>query len=106
MYQRSFEKHIPRQLRRHVRIVKFREAEGRLAQLAVLLVRVRKPLHEAFLVDILDAATAFARVEERLFGAAFAAAYAACWMGLGVRLAGSFGFDGVFPGEVFEWDVA
>ena len=55
---------------RHVGIVELGEAEGRLAQFAVLLVRVREPFHETFLVDELDAAAAFARMEERFVGGA------------------------------------
>lgn len=39
------------------------ESEGRLAKLAMLLLRVLQPLHEAFLVNKHDAATALARME-------------------------------------------
>lgn len=57
----------------HGGMVQLGEAEGRLAQLAVFLLGVGQPLHETFLVHILDAAAALARVEERLFGGAFSA---------------------------------
>jgi len=60
----------------HARVVKFCETERGLAQLAVFLLRVREPLHEAFLVHIFDASAAFARVEQRLVWAALAAANA------------------------------
>jgi hypothetical protein len=68
-----------------VRVVEFGEAKGRLAELAVLLVGVRKPLHQAVLVDELDAATALAGVEERLRSGSLAAAYPAR-VALGRRL--------------------
>ena len=77
MHTRPLHEHGPRQRLRHIGIVELGEAEGRLAQLAVLLVRVREPFHQAFLVDEFDAAAAFAGVEERFGGRAFAAADAA-----------------------------
>lgn len=49
---------------RHIGRVQLGEAEGRFAQLAVLLLGMREPLHQAVLVDELDASTAFAGVEE------------------------------------------
>jgi hypothetical protein len=61
----------------HVRRVELCEVEGRLAQLAVLLLRVRQPLHQAVLVHELDAAAALARIEERLVSRPFASAYSA-----------------------------
>lgn len=63
MYERSLYKDVPGQLRGHVGIVELCEAEGRFAKLAVLLLRVRQPFHQTFLVDILNAAAAFAWVE-------------------------------------------
>jgi hypothetical protein len=62
---------------RHGGVVELGEAEGRLAELAVLLLRVREPLHEALLVDVFDAAAALAREEQRLLLSALAAADAA-----------------------------
>lgn len=47
-----------------MRMVELGESEGGLAQLAVLLVGVRQPLHEAVLVDMFDASAALARVEQ------------------------------------------
>ena len=67
-------------------IVELGEAKGRFAQLAVLLVGVAKPFDEASLVHELDAAGAFARVEERFGRRAFGAADAA-----GVRVEGAGG---------------
>lgn len=49
---------------RHVRRVDGGEGEPVAAQLAVLLARVAHPLHQALLVDPLDAARADAGVEE------------------------------------------
>jgi hypothetical protein len=60
----------------HAGVVELGEAERGLAKLAVLLLRVRQPLHEAFLVDVFDAAAALARVEERLVCGAFPPTYA------------------------------
>ena len=54
----------------HGGMVQLGEAERRLAQLAVLLLRVGQPLHEAFLVDVFDAAAALAGIEERFLGGA------------------------------------
>lgn len=45
-------------------MVELGEAERRLAQLAVLLLGVGQPLHQAVLMDELDAAAAFAGIEE------------------------------------------
>lgn len=61
----------------HSRVVQLGEAKGGFAELAVLLLGVRQPFHEALLVDIFDAAAALAWVEERLIQSAFAAAYSA-----------------------------
>jgi len=55
--------HGPRQRRGHVGAVELGEAEGRLAEFAVLLLGVGEPLHQAVLMYMLDAATAFARIE-------------------------------------------
>lgn len=62
----------------HGRMVQLGEAEGRLAQLAVFLLRVGQPLHQAFLVDIFDAAAALAGIEERLLGGALSPTYSTC----------------------------
>lgn len=62
---------------RHAWVVELGESERRLAQLAVLFLCMRQPLHQALLVDVLDAATAFARVEERFIGCALASTYPA-----------------------------
>lgn len=59
----------------HVRGVELGEAEGRFAQLAVLLLGMGKPFHQAVLVNVFDAATAFARVEQRLIWSSLAPAY-------------------------------
>jgi hypothetical protein len=48
---------------RHVGSVELGEAKGRFAKLAVLLLGVGQPLHQAVLVDVLDASAAFARIE-------------------------------------------
>jgi hypothetical protein len=93
VYERSFDEDVPWQLGWHIGIVEFGKAERRLTQLAVLLVRVREPFHQAFLVNILNAAAAFAWVEERLLWCAFTAAYAAGGM---VVFAGRFRGDSVF----------
>ena len=69
-----------------MRIVELGEAERRLAEFAVLLVRVTKPFYETLLVHELDAAGAFAGVEEGFGGAAFRATDAA-----GVRVEGAGG---------------
>ena len=61
----------------HFRMIEFGEAEGRLAEFAVFLLGVGQPLHQAVLVDELDAATAFAGIEERLVRAALYSAYSA-----------------------------
>lgn len=61
----------------HLRIVQLRESERGLAQLAVLLLRMRQPLHQTFLMDELDATTAFARVEQRFLLCCLASAYPA-----------------------------
>lgn len=62
---------------RHVRGVDRRKGEPVAAQLAVLLPRVAHPLHQAVLVDPLDAARADARMEERPVGLGLAAAHPA-----------------------------
>jgi hypothetical protein len=64
-----------RQYRRHCFIVEFGEAKWCLAQLAVLLLGVYEPFHEAFLMDKSNASTAFARVEQRLLLGRFSATY-------------------------------
>lgn len=51
------------QLPRHEWRVELSEAKRCLAQLAVLLLRMRQPLHQTVLVDVLYAAAALARVE-------------------------------------------
>jgi hypothetical protein len=56
-------------------VVELGEAERRLAKLAILLLGVGEPFHQAFLVHKFDTAAALARIEERLFGGAFTAAY-------------------------------
>ena len=56
-------------------MVELCESKGSLARLAMLLLRVGEPFHETFLVDELDAPTAFAGMEERFFSGAFSAAY-------------------------------
>ena len=58
-----------------MRVVELGEAEGRLAQLAVLFLRMGQPLHQTVLVHIFDAATAFAGVEERFLDGALGSAY-------------------------------
>jgi hypothetical protein len=52
---------------RHVRIVELGKAKRRLAEFAVLFLRMGQPFHQAVLMDEFDAATAFAGIEERLF---------------------------------------
>lgn len=51
---------------RHVWRIQLCKPEGGLAELAVFLLRVGQPFHQAVLVDVLDTAATFARVEERL----------------------------------------
>lgn len=68
-----------------MRVVEFCEAKGRFTELAVLLVGMGEPLHQAVLVDELDAATALAGVEERLCSRSLTATYPAC-VALGWRL--------------------
>lgn len=58
-------------------MVEFGKAEGSFAELTMLLLRVRKPFHQTFLVNIHDAATAFAWVIERLLFRRFATTYPA-----------------------------
>lgn len=48
----------------HVGSVEFGEAKGCLAQLAVFLLGMGQPFHQAVLMDIFDASAAFARIEE------------------------------------------
>jgi hypothetical protein len=55
-----------REALRHVRMIEFRKAEWCLAELAILLLRMGEPFHQTVLMDELDAATAFARIEEWL----------------------------------------
>lgn len=93
-------KHHPGQSLGHVGIVEFGEAEGRLAQLAVLFVGVTEPFHQAVLVHKLDAARAFAWVEERLIETTLAATNAAGVHSLRARVHSfkattfAFGFGG------------
>jgi hypothetical protein len=61
---------------RHVGGVDRGEGEPVAAQLAILLARVAHPLHQALLVDPLDAARADARVEEGSVGEPLRAAHA------------------------------
>jgi hypothetical protein len=56
-------------------VVEFGESEWGLAKLAVLFLGVRKPLHQAVLVNELDAPAAFAGIEQRLFARALPSAY-------------------------------
>lgn len=60
------DKYMERQMLGHVWRIELSESEGRLAQLAVFLLRMRQPLHQTVLVDIFDAPAAFAREKERL----------------------------------------
>jgi hypothetical protein len=76
---------VDRQRSRHIGVVELGETKRRLAELAVLLLGVREPLHQAVLVDVLDAAAAFARIEEGIVGSGLASAYAA---GVGVGRGG------------------
>jgi hypothetical protein len=62
----------------HVGRVKLGEAEGRLAELAVFLLGMRQPFHQAILMDVLYAATAFARIKERLVRSTFAPTDSTC----------------------------
>ena len=62
----------------HAGMVQLREAKGRLAQLAVFLLRVGQPLHQTFLVDVFDAAAALAGVEERFLGGALSPTDSTC----------------------------
>lgn len=59
----------------HVGGVELGEAERRLAELAVLLLRVRQPLHQTVLVDKFDATAALAWIEQRLFWCTLATTY-------------------------------
>ena len=83
------DEYIERKVVGHVRRVELSETEGRLAQLTMLLLRVGEPLHEAILVNILNATATFARVEQRLFGCTFAPAYPT-----GIRVDGGGGRGG------------
>ena len=56
-------------------VIQFGEAERSFAEFTVFLLRMRQPLHEAFLVNILDTAAALAGEEQRFFGGSFAATY-------------------------------
>lgn len=78
MHACSLDKHSPRECLGHVGIVEFGEAKWRLAQFAVLLVRVRKPLHETFLMHEFDTAVAFARIEQRFIRRPFTSTNATC----------------------------
>ncbi len=62
---------------RHVWRIQLREAKGGLAKLTVLLLRMRQPFHQAVLVNVLDTATAFARMKQGLGIASFSSAYPA-----------------------------
>lgn len=62
----------------HGGMVQLGEAERRLAQLAVFLLRVGQPLHQTFLVDVFDAAAALAGVEERFLGGALSPTDSTC----------------------------
>ncbi len=55
----------------HRLVVELGEAIWSLAQLAVFLFGMGKPLHQAVLMDESDASTAFARVEQGLFERCF-----------------------------------
>lgn len=79
----------------HVRGVELGEAEGCFAQFAVLLLGMGEPFHEAILVNILDAATAFARVEQGLIRCSLASAYST---GVGLDLGSGILRGGVSGG--------
>jgi hypothetical protein len=49
-----------------VRLIEFGEAKGGLAELTVLLLRMRQPFHQTFLMDVFDATTAFAGIKQGL----------------------------------------
>lgn len=70
--------YMERELLRHMGRIEFRKSEGCLAEFAVLLLRMRQPLHETVLVDKLDTAIAFARVEQRFLVGSLAPTYPAC----------------------------
>lgn len=69
------DEYVERQMLGHVRRVELCEPERSLAKLAVLLLRMRQPLHQAVLVDIFYTTTTLARKEERLVVGGFASAY-------------------------------
>lgn len=77
MYDCSAQKYARRELGGHLRVVELCKPKGRLAQLAMFLLRVRQPLHQAVLVDKLDATAAFARVEQGFFSRSFSSTYSA-----------------------------
>jgi hypothetical protein len=53
---------------------------------------MRQPFHQAFLVDVFDAAAAFARKEQRLFSGALSSTYAA---GIGFVFVGGLRVGGL-----------
>lgn len=61
----------------HAGVIELGKAKGGFAELAVFLLGVRQPLHQAFLVDVFDAAATLARIEERFFQGTLAATYTA-----------------------------
>jgi len=69
----------------HGAIVEFGESEGSFAEFAVLLLGVREPFLQTFLVNKLDAAAAFARVVEGLGRRGLATAYTTVFLGIFIR---------------------
>lgn len=61
-----------------MRRIQLRKSERRLAQLAMLLLRVGKPLHETVLMDIFDTPATFARIKQGFFLCPFASTYPTC----------------------------
>lgn len=61
----------------HLWRIELGEAKGCLAELAMLFLRMGQPFDQAILVNELDATTAFARVEQRLFLGTLATTYPA-----------------------------
>ena len=47
----------------HIRRIQLCKSEWRFAELAILLLRVGQPFHQAILVDVLDGTAALARVK-------------------------------------------
>lgn len=68
-------KDAPRESARHLGRVELGETKRGLAQLAVFLVGVRQPFHEAILVDKHDAASTLAREVQGLFLVSLGTAY-------------------------------